>query len=43
MCGKVTVPPGEYRRVVFSLSWDIPICRFNSGSGFDDYTFRQFT
>ena len=34
MCGKVKVPPGKISQIVFSLAWDVPIVRFNSGAGF---------
>jgi hypothetical protein len=30
----VRIPAGMCKRVVFSLAWDVPICRFNSGAGF---------
>lgn len=33
ICVRVKVPAGGVRNIIFSLAWDNPICRFNSGSG----------
>jgi uncharacterized protein (DUF608 family) len=39
VAAKVTLAPGETKEVVFSLAWDIPILRFNSGSAY----YRRYT
>eukprot|EP01133_Synstelium_polycarpum_P007372 gene7372-8591_t len=39
IAAKVTVPAGSVKEIVFSIAWDNPITRFNSGYGY----YRRYT
>ncbi|EFA86556.1 hypothetical protein PPL_00357 [Heterostelium album PN500] len=39
IAAKVLVKAGTTREVAFSVAWDTPVCRFNSGSGY----YRRYT
>jgi len=39
VCGHVSLQPGEFRQMVFALSWDFPVVTFGGGRSY----FRRYT